>query len=189
MKTKQKISFVSWNTTNFLDYQLNQLLKERLIYFYIYIFHLPEDDEDKEHHHVIIYPAKPLDYDDIKVRLTEPVKNGLKPLGISFIPFIESKDGDLHWILYNLHDPVYCKIKCKEEKKYTYPVENLISPDEDTLKHKVHEAYTTTDFYKDSKINDMIKAGISPAELIDNGYIPIKEACSYHHYFQMKKEG
>lgn len=189
MKSKRKVSFISWNSTSFLMAKLEELRLQGDIHFYIFIFHLHEPDEGEDHHHVILFPAKGLEYEDIKSHFTEPQPNGLLPLGISYIPFYEEKGGEYHWILYNMHDPEYIKSKYKQVKKYTYSVEQMISPDERTLQQLVHEAYATTDFRKDKIINELLEEGVSPASLIKNGYIPIKDACSYHHYFQMTKEG
>ena len=188
MKSKRIVSFISWNTKEFLDRVLKDFVQEQLIYMYIYIFHYHEEDENYDHFHVIIFPCCGLDYNDIIARFIEPQPHGIPPLGISHKPFYESKDGELHWILYVLHDPDYLKSRYKEVKKYQYKQEELVSNDIRTLKQLVLDAYHKTDFSKDKVINNMINEGISPSELIKNGYVSIKDSCSYHHYFQMSKE-
>ena len=187
-KSKKTVSFISWNTTSFLINKLEELYHQQKITYYIFIFHHAEGDDLYDHHHVILFPHVPLDYFDLKAQFIEPQKNGLLPLGISFQPKYVSKDCEYDWILYVLHDPDYLKSKYKEVKKYIYSRDKLISPDERTLQDMISTAYSQTEFHKDRIINDLLKKGVSPSYLIENGYIPIKDACSYHHYIQMTKE-
>ena len=184
-KSKKTISFISWNTEEFLKNQLDLLIKEQTITFYIYIYHYKEKDELENHFHVIMFPNKGIDYLDIRTLFTEQQQNGLLPLGISFKPNYVSKDCEYDWLLYVLHDKTYIKSKYKEVKRYVYNRDKLKSPDERTLFDMVTTAYHSTDFHKDKVINDLLAKGIQPHTLIKNGYIPIKDACSYHHYFEM----
>lgn len=189
MKSKKTISFISWNTIPFLYKTLDSLYNEQIVQYFITIEHKAEEDEKKDHSHVILFPNVSIDYMDLKIRFCEPQLHGLQPLGISFRPQYVGKDCEYDWLLYNLHDPNYIRSKYKEMKKYSYKPDDFYSPDINTLEDMIYQAYHTTDFYKDKVINDLLKNGVSPTKLIDNGYIPIKDACSYHHYFQMTKEG
>ena len=83
MKSKRIVSFISWNTKEFLDRVLKDFVQEQLIYMYIYIFHYHEEDENYDHFHVIIFPCCGLDYNDIIARFIEPQPHGIPPLGIS----------------------------------------------------------------------------------------------------------
>lgn len=116
MKSKKNVSFISWNTTSFLHNKLEEFRKNKWILNYIFIFHYKEDDDLSDHHHVIIFPAKSIDYFDILAELTEPQPLGQLPLGISLQPQYEAKNGEYEWILYTLHDPDYIRSKFKEEK-------------------------------------------------------------------------
>ena len=53
MKTTKPISTISYNTPEFLENKLNELLANGLISFFAYILHEPEEDETKRH---LVYP-------------------------------------------------------------------------------------------------------------------------------------
>ena len=108
MKTKREISTISYNTVNFLVMTLNQLIKDHVISYWMFISHLPDEDEKKVHHHVYIMPNGQLDTMDLQVRFHEydPEKPE-KPLGC--IHFEYSKKDD--WILYGEHYEPYLASK------------------------------------------------------------------------------
>ena len=47
MKTKREISTISYNTVDFLVMTLNQLIKDHVISYWMFISHLPDEDEKK----------------------------------------------------------------------------------------------------------------------------------------------
>lgn len=190
MKTKLNVSNISYNTIPFLDSKLKELVNSNKIDFYMYIFHKAEEGELSNHIHIIFYPTRGIDTKELDCLFTEPDPNNILPLGMSKKWKPVYKDCDLEWILYVLHDPVYCKAKSKGLKKYLYIPENIISNDERTKQDLIFQAYHETEFYHDKAITEMIiDNNLTGSDLINNGYVSIKNACAYHHYVQMLKGG
>lgn len=184
------ISNISYNTPTYLKKKLDKLVDDGEINFYIFIFHKREDDELSDHIHLIMYPDKIVDTKKLEKEFIEFEIGEELPLGVSKKWKTVSKDCDLDWILYVLHDEIYCKAKCKGEKKYRYTSDEFVTNDIRTLKDLVFSAYHETEFYHDIEIQRLIKENnMSGADLIQNGYVPIKNACAYHHFTQMLQGG
>ena len=110
MRTSKEISTISYNTEAFLYDRLQELLRNKVISDYIYIKHLPDDDERKEHIHLWLKPNKLLDSMDIQDFLKEIDPNNPKPLKV--LDFKPSKSDD--WILYCQHYRPYLEYKCSK---------------------------------------------------------------------------
>ena len=109
MRTSKLISTISYNTKEFLDHHLRQLYADHKISDFIYIYHYAEDDELKNHFHVVIKPNCLFDTMDLQDYFKEyDPNNPLNPLGMT--DFKISKMDD--WILYDLHYPPYLAWKC-----------------------------------------------------------------------------
>lgn len=190
MKTKLKVSNISYNSIPFLESKLKELVDANKIDFYMYIFHKAELDENSDHIHIIFYPTRNIDTKELDSLFTEPDQTNILPLGLSKKWKPVYKDHDLDWILYVLHDPVYCKATSKGEKKFTYTPNDIISNDERTKQDLIFQSYHETEFYHDKAITEMIiDNNLSGTDLLTNGYVSIKNACAYHHYVQMLKGG
>ena len=107
MATQKPISTISYNSEGFLKEKLETWYKAHIIQAYMYIKHKGEDG-DKDHIHVYLEPNKRIDPMDLKHELREfDVKHPDKPFGVR--PFRPSVEED--WILYDVHDPDYLKMK------------------------------------------------------------------------------
>ena len=195
MKTRQMFSGINYNTHHFLKAKLDELYDNRWIDYYMFIHHKKENGknaefhENKDHTHVILYPARQIDTRDLLKEFAEFTKDNPLPLNFTKLFKIVHKDKDLEWLLYILHDPIYCRAKCME-KQYTYTPAEIISNDDDVRDDLLFRAYHETEFYHDKSIQDkIIKQNMNGSDLITNGYVPISKACGYHHYMQMLKGG
>lgn len=188
MKTRLIISNISYNTEAFLKGVLDSLVSEGYIKFYMYIFHKAEDDELKDHFHIILYPDGTLDTNQIYPKFIQPDIDDEYPLCVTRMWQTVAKDKDLEWILYVLHDKLYCRLKCGYEKKYTYLSDDLKSSDRFALSNLLYRAYHETDIYHDMEIIKKIKdEHFQTKKLIENGFISIKQAPAYHHFIQLLK--
>ena len=61
MNTRSPISTISYNTEKFLKMKLDELVDNKMISYYMFIFHQPEIDDLKPHIHLYIEPNKQLD--------------------------------------------------------------------------------------------------------------------------------
>ena len=80
MKTTKPIATISYNSTEFLDLKLSDLISSKKIEYYCYIVHLGEDDESgkKDHIHPYVEPARLIEAVRTVV-LRQQDKSHLKP--------------------------------------------------------------------------------------------------------------
>ena len=72
MNTRSPISTISYNTEQFLIRELNKLIREdRIIEFYAFIYHYPEEDEKKGHRHLFVIPSTTVDTFSLNERLKQ----------------------------------------------------------------------------------------------------------------------
>lgn len=112
VRTTKPISTISFNTPDYLAVKLSELTQAKILSFWAFIPHLPEDDEGgkKEHIHVYIEPSKMVQTDDIRHELRQPDPNQPNML-LGCLPFKSSNFGN--WYLYGLHDPLIWQVKDK----------------------------------------------------------------------------
>lgn len=172
MRTTKPISTISFNTRNFLELKLNELLKCGRVSFWAFIVHKPEDDEcgKKVHAHVYIEPSKMLQTDDLKAELKEfDPSCPDKPLGC--LTFKSSKFDP--WYMYALHDKRYLASK-GQSRKFHYSHSDIVSSDYDDLLFKAR----TIDMIGLSPYADMedaILQGVTWAQYFARGTVPLPQ--------------
>lgn len=180
MKTSKPFSTISYNTSDYLNQKLGDLLSRRQIDFYCWVLHYPEEDESKEHKHLYIVPNGRVDTDQVLDYLLElDPKKPDKPL--KCMRPHSSKFAD--WYLYALHDTAYLASK-GQARKYHYVIDDVITPDRDYLLEEVH----TIDFAKLNRFNALRDAAVSgrPFEdLLMNGSIPIQQTYAYREAYAL----
>lgn len=182
MRTTKPIATISFNTTDYLSYKLNELLKNGKLSFWAFIQHKPEDDEGgkKYHHHVYVEPAKMLQTDDLKKELNEfDSTNPTKPKGC--ITWNSSKFAD--WYLYALHDSKYLAMK-GQSRKFQYSATDMLSSDLDDLTFKVRsiDLIALSPF---SAMEDAIDQGLTFQEYFRRGTTPIPLVSQYQKAWEM----
>lgn len=177
MRTTKPISTISYNTEGYLKLTLDNLVKSKIISFWAYIYHKPEDDEcgKKNHFHVYVEPSKMLQTVDLRAAFKEfDPKHPEKPLGV--IDFRQSKNfGD--WYLYALHDRAYLASK-GQSRRYHYTAEQIMTSDADDLAYLVQ----TIDLLALSRYADMLDAqnqGVTWAQYFARGTIPIQQVRNF----------
>lgn len=168
MRTKKTVSTISYNSIPFCKLICDELLSEGKISDYIFVYHIAEEDETKNHIHLLLQPNTLIDTMQIQKRFLEPdEKNPLKPLGC--IDFRPSNYDD--WILYSSHFEPYLKSK-GEDRVYSYDVSDFYFPDPDTFIFNWNHAFKGSDWMKKFKVVQDLQNGFDPFELIMNGRIP-----------------
>lgn len=174
MRTTKPVSTISFNSIDFLKMKLDSLVKAKLLSFYSFIKHLPEDDEKKEHIHVFMEPSKMLQTDDLREELREfDIKHPDKPLGT--ISFQSSKFGD--WYLYSIHDKRYLATK-NQVRKYHYCRNDVIASDYDDLDYRIAQI----DMLSLMPYGEMLDAqerGESFEQFFKRGFIPIHQVKNF----------
>lgn len=176
VKTTLPISTISFNSIEFLLVKLEELRAAKIISFWSFIHHLPEDDEGgkKEHNHLYILPARSIYTDDIKMALREfDPAHPDKPLGcISFY-----KSSFDHWYLYGLHDARYLALK-QQSRRFHYSSEDFYCSDPDELLFKVKQIdLTAMSPYAD--MLDAQKNGLTWDEYFRRGTVPIPQIAQF----------
>lgn len=174
-----KISTISYNTDKFITMQLDGLVSSRKIRFYMFINHLAEAAELSNHKHLLIVPDEKIDTRDLDDLFKEPDPNNDLPL--------DCKDWNvtsniLDWILYAVHDPLYCAEKHKELKMYTYNKEDIHCNDKQILENYYYMAYHEFSFWKNSKFIKLLNNGHTPQDLVKNGYVSMSEMVNFHYF-------
>lgn len=174
MKTSKPFSTISYNSDDFLEYKLNELVRKRVLEFWAFVNHLPEDDQEKAHKHVYLVPNGRCDTDQLKDELLEvdPGKPD-KPLGC--IRFKSSTFAD--WYLYALHDTAYLALK-GQARRYHYTQDDIWRSDSDYLFEEVHEIdYSKLNRF--STIRDAVDRGEDFGDFVDRGQVPIPQIGAY----------
>lgn len=179
MRTSKPCSTISYNSAEFLSRKLNDLMKRGHIDFWAFIEHLPEEDEEKKHKHLYIFPSALLDTNQLREELKEnDVNNPLKPLGC--MPFQSSKFAD--WYLYVIHDSSYLASK-GQSRKYHYKDDDIIRSDSDFFNEQKH----TIDWSRINILGGVIeaaKSGMSFAEYIQTSPLSLLSVRSAQFVFE-----
>ena len=184
MRTSKPCSTISYNTGEFLQRKLDDLIRRGFIDFYAFIEHLPEEDEEKKHKHLYLFPSKLVDTNQIRDELKEfDPNNPTKPLGC--LPFQPSKFAD--WYLYIVHDSAYLTSK-GQARKYHYTDEDIIASDSDFFNELRH----TIDWSKINVLGQVVQAaesGISFAEYIKSSPVGLLGVRSAQFIFEQVQKG
>lgn len=168
MRTSKPCSTISYNSAEFLERKLNELVTRGFVDFWAFAEHLPEEDEEKKHKHLYIFPSKLLDTNQLRDELKEyDPTNPLKPLGC--MPFQSSKFAD--WYLYVLHDSGYLSSK-GQSRQYHYTDKDIINSDADFFNELRH----TIDWSKINQLGQVVQAaqsGMSFGEFVRSGNLSL----------------
>ena len=182
MRTTKPISTIAFNTPDYLELKLNELLKAGRVSFWAFIVHKPEDDEGgkKEHCHVYIEPSKMLQTDDIKTELKEyDPKNPDKPRGC--ISFSSSKFAP--WYLYALHDKRYLASK-GQSRRFHYQHDDIRSSDPDDLHFKA-KSIDLVSLSPYADMEDAQRQGFTWAEYFSRGTIPLPQVALFERAWNL----
>lgn len=186
MRTSKPFSTISYNSSVFLVDTLNKFIKDRLIDFWAWAKHLPEDDEKKAHKHVFIIPNGRVDTDTLHNRLSLELdvnnldENGL-PRRLGCINFVSSKFSD--WYYYVQHDITYLASK-GQARKYHYKDDDIIVSDTtyfNELKHTVTPPKSAIL----SRLKECAENGLSFEQLIYDGLIPVNAVSNYEKVYNV----
>ena len=175
MRTSKPFSTISYNTPDFLTVKLNDLIRQGVIDFWVYVEHLPEDDETKAHKHLYCVPSRLIDTAQFVTFLQEVDANKPleKPLGV--IMPVGSKFGD--WFLYAQHDVAYLMSK-GQSRKFGYDLKDFKTSDTDyfnEIRHRIDLSKSNTH----KKLVDAVQSKTPFQELVVTGLIPINQIHAY----------
>ena len=182
MLTSCILSNISYNSEEFLKHQLNALLTSHQISFWCYIKHQAEDEELKNHIHLLMIPDTRLETVNLDSHFIEPVFDNDKPLKCMLWHKVTCI---YDWFLYDVHDSVYLKLKYAEDKKIHYSKSDFVFSDKDIFDDFWFKSYHEYDFWKSTKYRKFIGDGMSCKDIVKNGYVDLKEMVNFHYFAKM----
>lgn len=183
MRTSKPIETISYNSVEFLTEKLNELVRNHVINDYVFIKHLAEEDETRDHIHLLLFPNKLIDTMDLQDYFKELDPNNIKPLGCMRFNLEKSVDD---WILYGQHFEPYLTSKL-ESRVYHYSKDDFVFYDEIAFECAYNHAFKGSNWAVKSQILELLdKDTVSGADLIKSGVLPLNMACSISAYEKMK---
>lgn len=181
MRTSKPFATISYNSVNFLTVKLDELVQRGVLDFYVFVPHLKEDDETKDHIHLYCVPSKLFDTFSLIDYLKEFDSSSDKPL--TCIACKSSKFSD--WYLYCSHNVEYLASK-NQSRKYQYGLDEFISSSVDYLNEEIHQI----DYSKFSRLvtlKNAVESGLSFTQLVSNGFIPVQLINQYSKVYEILK--
>lgn len=169
MRTSKPFSTISYNTESFLQKKLNNLIRDGVLDFWVYIKHLPEVDEKRSHIHLFVIPAKLVDTSSFLPHFVEADISSPNKPPLRCLPVQSSKFGD--WYLYGRHDKDYLASKM-QSRKYSYSDCDFVCSDADYF----NELIRLTDFsvqQRFGRFRDLVLNGAKFYDLVAQGFIPV----------------
>lgn len=178
MQTTKLISSISFNTEKFLTDKLNHLVYQGILEYAHFIEHKPEDDEKKNHFHIVVKPNKRLDTSALRNEFLEFVPGEKKPLCV--LPF-RSTSRLSDWILYCAHDTLYL-LKKQETRTHHYEKSDFKSTDEDLFDEDWRECHKSADSHIPT-LKNLAKQGVSWVDVLSMGFLPVNQLFQYKEIF------
>lgn len=185
MNTRSPISTISYNSEQFLIRELNKLIDNKVIEFFAFVYHIPEEDEKKSHRHLFIIPSSQIDTFVLNTLLEELDVDHPDLPPLRCINWCHSKFVD--WYLYALHDRDYLASK-QESRVYHYSKDDIVCSDWDYMNELIHRS----DFSKYkvfAKFRESISSGVSFRELFSNGFIPVQQIIQWKKGYNLLRYG
>lgn len=173
MQTTKLISTISFNSPEFLQGKLCDLVSQGVIEYAHWIFHEPEEDELKAHAHIVLKPNRRLDTSALANEFKESVPGEKLSRGI--LPFKPSKMRD--WVLYAVHDLAYLLTK-NQTRKLHYDKAAILSTEPDLLEEDWREAHEGEDT-RMRQVIELAENGVSFHDMLKMGLIPINHMFQY----------
>lgn len=172
MKTSSPISTICYQSIEHLKNNLDFLVSEHFIDFYAFVEHLPEDNELKEHKHLLVFPngridTTVLDGYLIQANLDEPDK--------PYKNIWWQKSKPIEWVLYCTHNIEYCLATNSGYKKYQYDITCFISSDYDGLQELFLQSFHSQEFAKYSVAYRLVN-GEKVSTLVKEGVVTINDS-------------
>lgn len=179
MQTIRVISNISYNTIKYFESKITELVSRRIIDWAYWVFHLPDEDELKEHIHFVLKPSKRLETADLRDFFKEIDPNHEKPRTCTarWQPTNSMDD----WLLYAKHDPAYLMSK-GQYRRYHYKWEDIKATDEDAL-HADIAAIDMRKYLVLEWLEDAARSQTPFFVLVQQGLIPIAQRSQFEFQY------
>lgn len=179
--TKRPLSTISFNSPDYCRSVCDELVESGRVQSFVFIRHFAEQDTKKDHIHLVLVPAKPIDPMKVRKLFIEPSLDGKGDLGC--LPFSPSKLCD--WLLYALHFPPYL-LRKGLVRVNTYRLTDFVTNEPYYyLEQLFSEA---SEGVMDSRLTlfiDRIRHGDTFGEILASGLVPPSQIIFYDKVYRL----
>ena len=179
MQTIRVISNISYNTIEFFESKIAELVSLRRIDWAYWVFHLADEDELKDHIHFVLKPSKRLETADLRDFFKELDPNHDKPRTCTarWQPTNSIDD----WLLYAKHDPAYLTSK-GQYRRHHYEWKDIKATDEDALQADI-SCIDMRKYYILEWLEDAARSQTPFYVLVQQGLIPIAQRSQFEFQY------
>lgn len=183
MKTKRLVSSIGYNSEAFLSATLARLVSAGVIEWAHYIRHRAEEDEEKDHWHLVMMPCKTLDTRALQREFDEvDLMHPGKPLSV--LPFRFSSSLDL-WLLYAIHYKPFLASK-GQTRAFHYDRAAVLSTCPELLREQWHEV-NLAKYGLGEQLAEAVERKIPWESVVASGLIPPAQWTFWREvYFSMR---
>lgn len=191
MRTAKPISTISYNSVEYLERMLNQLIDANMVSFWCFVCHdgeLLDNGKDqvkeKDHIHLFIEPHSQVDTLQLQ-KLSEEYDpdNPLHPLKCIYFRHSEWVD----WLWYAMHDTDYLASKM-EERHFAYTLDMFHYSDVDEFTERSNRALHDSHVFAEMKTKRMLETH-TVNELAYMGMLKPSQASQMYYYEKMFRLG
>lgn len=179
MQTIRVISNISYNTIEYFESKIAELVSRRIIDWAYWVFHLADEDELKDHIHFVLKPSKRLETADLRDFFKEVDPNHEKPRTCTsrWQPTNSMDD----WLLYAKHDPAYLTSK-GQYRRHHYEWKDIKATDEDALQADI-ACIDMRKYYILEWLEDAARSQTPFFVLVQQGLIPIAQRSQFEFQY------
>lgn len=179
MQTIRVISNVSYNTPEFFRTKTLELVERGIIDWCYWVYHLADEDELKDHIHMVLKPSKRLDTNDLRKFYNEIDPTNPLPRTCTMKWHATNSMDD--WLLYAKHDPAYLSSK-GQFRRYHYKWDDIQSTDLDSLRQDI-AAIDMRKYLILEWLEDAVRNKTPFFILVQQGLIPIAQRSQYEFQY------
>lgn len=178
MKTIRVISNIAYNTPEFFEEKMHDLVQRRVLDWAYWIAHKADIDELKDHIHFVCKPSGQLDTFDLRKELMQfDPTHPTKPLTCTTQFHFTNPNNMDDWLLYVVHDVAYLAFK-GQKRNIQYKFEDLKATDEDALRFSWNNI-DRTKYSRLEKVIELASDGVRFIEIVRMGLIPMNQYNQY----------
>lgn len=180
MQTTRIISNISYNTLPFFEDKIKDLVARGIIDWAYWIKHNADEDDEKDHIHFVLKPAKRLDTSSLRDFFNEVDINHDKPLTCTMRWYATNSLDD--WLLYAIHHPAYLSSK-GQYRNEIYDWKDVKTTDEYALKHDIANI-DLRKYLVLQWLEDAVRSNTPFFVLVQQGIVPISQRTQYEYQYR-----
>lgn len=180
MQTIRTLSNISYNTHEYFEAKINELVKNGVIEWAYWIHHKADTDETKPHTHFTFKPSKRIDTGKLREYFNE--FDPTNPLPLTCTAKWNPMNSMDDWLLYAVHDIPYLNSK-GQYRNFHYGFSDLKATDYDALKTD-WEAIDRKKYYIFKILEDYARNNIPFYVLVQESIVPIAQRSQFQYQYE-----